>query len=62
MITKAEIIRMRCEALIVALVGQDLAPEWWLSKNHAFDGKTPEAMYQEDPNRVYDYLMDYADK
>ena len=61
MITKSE-IRMRCDALIIALVGKDLAFEWWLSKNKAFDDKTPEAMYQEDPNRVYNYLMDYTAK
>ena len=61
-ITKIEVIKQRCEMLVIALVGKELAPKWWLSKNKAFDGKTPEAMYQEDPNRVYEYLMDYANK
>ena len=62
MITRIEVIRQRCDMLVMSLVGKDLAPEWWQSKNHAFDGRTPEAMFQQDPNTVYDYLMDYANK
>ena len=55
-------LKERSDALVISLVGKDLAPEWWQSKNYAFDGKTPEAMFIEDPEAVYYYLMDYANK
>ena len=62
MITKIEVIKQRCEMLVIALVGKELAPKWWQSTNNAFDGKTPEVMFQEDPNAVYDYLLNHASK
>lgn len=61
-ITRIEVIRQRCDMLVVALVGKEMAPKWWQSENKAFDGKTPEVMFQKNPNAVYDYLMDYANK
>ena len=62
MITRIEVIRQRCDMLVVALVGKEMAPKWWQSANKAFDGKTAEVMFQEDPEAVYNYLMDHANK
>lgn len=59
MITKVEVIRMRCEMLVVALVGKEMAVDWWNSRNKAFGDKTAEAMFLEDPEMVYNYLMDF---
>lgn len=61
-ITKIEVIKQRCEMLVISLVGKELAPKWWQSENNAFDGKTPEVMFQQDPEAVYNYLMDHANK
>jgi hypothetical protein len=55
-------LRQRSEALVIALVGKEMAPKWWQSENKAFDGKTAEVMFQQDPELVYNYLMDHANK
>jgi hypothetical protein len=54
-------MRARCEALIIAMVGQKLAPQWWNGANRAFAGNTPEQMYSTDPEAVYAYLMRSAE-
>ena len=51
------LLRKRCEALIIAMVGKVLARQWWNNPNRAFDGKTPEQMYSVEPTKVYAYLM-----
>jgi hypothetical protein len=56
------VMRKRSEALVIALVGKNLASSWWSSANKAFDGKTPEEHWKVDPEDVYDYLMYYASK
>ena len=52
--------KKRCVALVVGLVGVELADEWWKSPNKAFDGKTPVNMWTEDFRRVHNYLMHHA--
>jgi len=51
-----EVRRARCEALLTAMIGKDLAERWWTSINKTF-AMTPEQMYSKDPDRVYAYLM-----
>lgn len=50
-------MRSRSEALIISLVGKDLAKEWWDTKNKAFGGITPEEQWLIEPEKVYNYLM-----
>jgi len=50
----------RCQVLVVALVGKQMACKWWTSTNLAFDNITPEQMSKQDLNKVYDYLMHHA--
>lgn len=54
-------MRARCEALIVAMVGKELAPKWWNGPNRAFGGDTPEQIYSVAPSAVYAYLMKSAE-
>ena len=54
------IAKQRSDALVIALVGKDLAHVWWKSPNKAFDMKSPDDMWIEDYNRVYNYLMHHA--
>jgi len=54
-------MRARCEALLVAMLGNELAKEWWNGANRAFDGDTPEQIYSTDPAAVYAYLMRSAE-
>jgi hypothetical protein len=52
-------VRQRSEALVIALVGKELATKWWTSYNKAFK-HTPEAQWELDYRVVYDYLMGHA--
>lgn len=47
----------RCDALVIAMVGEELADGWWNSPNRAFNGQTPKEAPLE---VVYSYLMGYA--
>ena len=54
-------MRARCEALVAAMVGQELADKWWTGSNKAFGGDTPEQIYSVAPSAVYAYLMRSAE-
>lgn len=54
-------MRARCEALVIAMVGAELAPRWWTSPNRAFCDDTPEQIYSVAPRAVYAYLMKSAE-
>lgn len=53
-------LRSRSEVLVIALVGEDLAPQWWASSNLAFEGQTPMEQFDRNAERVYSYLMQHA--
>ena len=55
------VMRARCEALILSMVGREMVNKWWISSNRAFGGDTPEQMYNVAPGAVYDYLMRSAE-
>lgn len=57
-----QIMLGRACALVIALVGKDAASWWWKSRNKAFDMQTPEEFWKTNPEKVYNYLMDYAQK
>ena len=54
-------MRKRCEALVTAMVGSEMAPKWWTGPNRAFGGDTPEQIYSVAPSAVYAYLMKSAE-
>jgi len=54
------IAKKRSVALVIALVGKDLADDWWNTPNRAFDMRTPAGMWIEDYQRVYNYLMHHG--
>jgi hypothetical protein len=50
-------MKSKYDGLLMALLGKEaLVERWWVSKNKAFDMKTPLEMYAEDANRVDQYL------
>jgi hypothetical protein len=50
-------MKSKYDKLLMALLGKEsLVERWWVSKNKAFDMKTPLEMYAEDANRVDQYL------
>lgn len=56
-----ELMRKRSEALVIAMIGKDLAPKWWDGQNKAFELRTPNQQWEIDPTEVYAYLMRHAD-
>ena len=56
-----ENMRARCEALVTAMVGKEMAPKWWNSPNRAFCEDTPEQIYSIAPSAVYAYLIKSAE-
>lgn len=55
-----QLMKARCDALLVAMLGKTAAPGWWDSKNKAFDMLTAQEQWDKDPTVVYTYLMGHA--
>lgn len=55
------LMRRRCESMILSMVGAEMAPDWWNSRNYAFDGSTPNEMFDKNPERVYSYIIGHVD-
>lgn len=55
------VLRARSEALVIAMVGREMAPKWWFGSNKAFEGQTPQEQFDKNPERVYSYLMRMAE-
>ncbi|CAB4129871.1 hypothetical protein UFOVP116_155 [uncultured Caudovirales phage] len=57
-----EMMRRRCDALLSAMLGLELAAGWWQrnNTNKTFGGRTPEDVFAENPQAVFDYLMGAA--
>jgi len=51
------VLRARSEALVIALIGKEMASQWWTSANRAFEGQTPNEQFDRNAERVYGYLM-----
>lgn len=47
--------------ILSALVGEALVEQWWQSPNKAFEDKTPNAQWDDDPNVVFQYLLNQID-
>jgi hypothetical protein len=58
---RVEILRARSEALVIAMLGKDLAVKWWDNSNRKFNGITPNQQWEKDPESVYSYLMTSAE-
>jgi len=55
-----DIARLRCEVLVIAMVGDASADWWWNSNNKAFELRTPNQQWVLDWQPVYTYLMGRA--
>jgi hypothetical protein len=53
-----KLLKARSDALLVAMLGQEMAPQWWTTPNRAFEQQTPNTQSIE---RVYGYLMSRAE-
>lgn len=58
---KIRLMRQRCDTMILAMVGAEHTTDWWNSRNYAFDGITPNEMFDKDPERVYSYIAGHVD-
>lgn len=49
------------DQMLLALLGSpELVDTWWKSQNLAFELKTPEEMFDEDPMRVFGYIEGFC--
>jgi hypothetical protein len=54
------LIRKQCDELILAMVGEELAPLWWTQPNKHLEGETPEDVFKRSPNEVYVHLVKFC--
>lgn len=54
-------MKQRSVALVIAMVGKDLADKWWSSPNKAFNDMTPAGQWIKDHESVYNYLMRHSE-
>lgn len=59
---KIQLMRRRCDTIVLSMIGVDQSLNWWNSINNAFDGETPNEMFEKDPERVYNYLVGHIDR
>ena len=46
--------------ILLAMIGDPhLVTEWWNSQNRAFHYATPKEIYEENPERVINYVMEH---
>lgn len=57
-----EMLKLRCDEMLEAMVGIPTAAKWWNSPNKAFDMKTPKEQWEENPQSVYVYLFNYLQR
>lgn len=49
--------------MLMSLLGSDqLVQRWWASPNRAFDYQTHKQVFDTDPNRVVQYILDQFSK
>jgi hypothetical protein len=54
-------IKQWSEDVVRSMVGENLADAWWQQPNKAFEGKTPDSVFEEDPIKIYTYLVKSAE-
>lgn len=52
--------RAIADKLVVSMIGEEMAPDWWQSANKAFGGRTPEKQWELGSDAVVNYLMQHA--
>ena len=57
-----DVMKARCDVLLIAMLGKNAALTWWDSRNKAFDMLTGKDQWDQDPTIVYNYLMRHASR
>jgi hypothetical protein len=55
-----EILKDRCDQMLLALLGPEFGKCWWHSPNKAFGGMTPEGQWMLNHTLVYNYLTKHC--
>ena len=55
-------IKEKCDMILEAIVGLNAIDFWWNSPNRAFDMRPPKEMFEENPKRVYSYLLNQVQR
>lgn len=55
--------REKIDAVLLAMMGSmEWVNKWWAAQNYAFDLRTPEQVFAEEPKRVVKYVLGHAFK
>jgi len=57
-----EILKLRCDEMLEAMVGIANGAKWWNTPNKAFGMKTPKEHWDKAPHEVYVYLFNYLQR
>jgi len=52
-----EVLRKKCNSILRSWVGEALITKWLSSALVAFNNRTPEEVWSENPDKVYKYLL-----
>jgi hypothetical protein len=55
-----QILKDRCDQMLLNLLGPEFGKCWWHSPNKAFNGLTPEGQWILDHTLVYNYLIKHC--
>jgi hypothetical protein len=58
---KLDLMRKRCDGMLLSMLGVEATAHWWNSKNAAFNNKTPEESWSNDPDSVYRHIVGHVD-
>ena len=58
----SQFMREASNAMLAAMLGNNkLVQTWWSSPNKAFANKTPNAVFESNPDTVYKYLTSHME-
>jgi len=61
LIQRDEMLKNTCYEILKKLLGKDdLVEKWWTIENKGLDNDRPADIIDEDPERIYNYLMAFA--
>lgn len=61
LIQRDEMLKNTCYEILKKILGKDdLVEKWWTIENKGLDNNRPADIIDEDPERIYNYLMAFA--
>lgn len=55
------VLKARCNAYLLAMLGESNVEKWWQSPNKAFDLQKPIDVFEKNPESVFKYVQGCSD-